>query len=319
MEQTLYDLWYHPKQVEIDFYTRFDDFALWEILLIAGGVFWTLMILQIILSVAKRRREKIWEPAANIAMYVFTLGIELTYYGLIVVAAFLLLEDVQLFTIPLTAATWVACLVLTDFNYYWYHRVQHRVRVLWGVHSVHHSSEEYDLTTGIRLFVFGDLILWVYFAPMVLIGFDAAQVLVCMLAIFGYAAWMHLGSFPKLGPLEGIISTPSNHRVHHGINRQYIDKNYGGILIIWDRLLGTYEPEEEKVRYGLTRQVKTSDPLKINFHEFINLYEDVSAADNWSDKINYLIKGPGWRPKRALLEDVHPQMPDDNGVIKPLK
>jgi sterol desaturase/sphingolipid hydroxylase (fatty acid hydroxylase superfamily) len=309
MEQTLYDLWKYPEQVKIDFYARFEEFTLqWDILLVAGSVFWTLMILQIILCVARRQREKVWEPAANIAMYIFTAGIELTYYGLIVVGAFLLLEDVQLFTIPITAATWVACLLLTDFNYYWYHRIQHRVRILWGVHSVHHSSEEYDLSTGVRLFVFGDLILWVYFAPMVLIGFDPAQVLTCMLAIFGYAAWMHLDSFPKLGPLEGILSTPSNHRVHHGVNRQYIDKNYGGILIIWDRILGTYEPEKEKVRYGLTQQVRTSDPLRISFHEFINIYKDVTAADNWSDKINYLIKGPGWRPSKEPAESAPSQL-----------
>ncbi len=301
MEQTLYDLWHYPEQVRIDFYARFDYFdAQWNVLITAGMFFWSLMALQLLLGLAKKWRSNAWEPVANIALYAFTAGIELTYYGLIVVAAFLLLEDIQLFTIPVTAATWVACYVLTDFNYYWYHRVQHRVRVLWGVHSVHHSSEEFDLTTGIRLFVFGDLILWVYFAPMILIGFDPAQVLTCMLSIFGYAAWMHFDKFPKLGPVEGILSTPSNHRVHHGTNRQYIDKNYGGILIIWDRLFGTYEPEGERVRYGLTRQIGTSDPVKITSHEFASLYQDIKAADNTADKWRHLFKGPGWKPKKPL-------------------
>jgi hypothetical protein len=117
-----------------------------------------------------------------------------------------------------------------------------------------------------------------------------------MIAVFTYMTWIHTERIGKLGWFDKIFSSPSNHRVHHGVNIQYHDKNYGGILIIWDKLFGSYEPEVEKVRYGITHQVKSSDPLKITMHEVIRLWRDLCAAKSWSDRVKHCLFHPGWQP-----------------------
>ncbi len=298
MRETLYRLWYYPQNVQNEFIDRLINLGLpLEMLNISGSLFTTVLIAEIVIVILLGWRKDLWEPGSNIFCYCFTLLLELTFYGLIVIGAFLLLEQMAIADIPVSPWSWAFCFLLTDFNYYWFHRVQHEVRALWAIHNVHHSSEEYDLNTGLRLFVFGDFLVWIYFAPMVLIGFDPAQVLLCMLTIFAYAAWMHLNFVGKLGFLENIFVTPSLHRVHHGTNPQYLDKNFGGILIIWDRLLGTHAVEHEKVRYGLTKPVGTSDPLQYNLREFIAIYNCMRAVDNWSERLKVLYKGPGWEPE----------------------
>lgn len=268
----------------------------------AGTLYVTLFLLELAWDVYKGNRKDIWEPLTNWSFYLATAFAETTIYGLIIGMAFMLISDFAITEIPINMSTWLICLVAADFTYYWMHRCEHKVRLFWTMHSVHHSSEEYDLSTALRLFWFLDFTLWIFFAPLLIIGFNSLQVLSCMLIVFTYMTWVHTEKIDKLGWFDRVFNSPSVHRVHHGANRQYIDKNYAGILVIWDRMFGSYEPEVEPVRYGLTKPVNSSNPIKVGLHEFISLANDLRDADNWGDRFRYLFKGPGWRPESKKLK-----------------
>ena len=159
-------------------------------------------------------------------------------------------------------------LIAADITYYWMHRLEHEVRTLWAYHSVHHSSAELNLTTGLRLTWIKGVIEWLFFVPMILIGFSAIQTPITLSIVVLYQTWIHTEKIGKLGWADQIFNTPSVHRVHHGSNKEYHDKNYGGILMLWNRILGTYKMETEKVIYGITTPVGSCNPVVINFHEF---------------------------------------------------
>jgi sterol desaturase/sphingolipid hydroxylase (fatty acid hydroxylase superfamily) len=139
--------------------------------------------------------------------------------------------------------------------------------------------------------------MWAFFVPLVLIGFDTAQILTCAVTIFTYMTWIHTQKIGKMDWLEKVMNTPSFHRVHHGRNAIYIDKNYAGMFTIWDRMFGTYQPETEPVDYGITKPINTSNPIKIGFIPFYRLFKDVIQARCWKDRFLYLVKGPGWNPE----------------------
>lgn len=263
---------------------------------IAGSLYMTLLFLELAWDIKKGNRNNIWEPLTNFSFYLVTAAAEKSLYGMIVGMAFIFLSDFAVSEIPINWGTWLICLVATDFTYYWMHRCEHKVRLFWTMHSVHHSSEEYDLTTAMRLFWFLDFTLWIFFAPLIILGFHGLQVLSCMVIVFTYMTWVHTDKIDKLGWFDRFFNSPSVHRVHHGANRQYIDKNYAGILVIWDRMFGSYEPEVEPVRFGLTKPVNSTSPIKVGLNEFVSLANDVRSADNWGDRFNYLFKGPGWSP-----------------------
>lgn len=263
----------------------------------AGSFYMVLLLIELVFDLIKGKRKDIWEPIANGSFSVITAVAEASVYGLVLGAFFVFLSDFALSTMPINWVTWAVCLIATDFSYYWMHRCEHKVRFFWVMHSVHHSSEEYDLSTAMRLFWFLDFSLWLFFAPLIIIGFSNLQVLSCMVIVFTYMTWVHTDKIDKLGWFDKVFNSPSVHRVHHGANRQYIDKNYAGILVIWDRIFGSYEPEVEPVRYGLTKPINTSNPFKVGLYEFISLAHDLRHAHNWSDRLCYLFKGPGWRPK----------------------
>lgn len=305
MQELLTDLWLYPDTVYADFLAYWDSLGyITDVLEITSWVFVVAAIGEMILNLHFGRRKDLWEPLGNFACHAMSKLAETTFYGMIVIGIFLIIEESIVIThLEVNPLTWVLCMLMTDFCYYWMHRVEHRVRVLWTMHSIHHSSEEFDLTTGQRLFFLGDIQLWVYFIPVLVVGFDAAQVLTCMIVIFVYNAWLHTEYVPKLGVLEYVFATPSIHRVHHGRNAQYIDKNFAGLLVVWDRMFGTYEEEKEPVRYGISTPVGSSNPIKITLHEFVRLGKDVSHAKNFSEKCAYLFRPPGWKPAKATLED----------------
>jgi sterol desaturase/sphingolipid hydroxylase (fatty acid hydroxylase superfamily) len=191
---------------------------------------------------------------------------------------------------------WVLLFFLDDLAYYWFHRVSHESRVFWASHVVHHSSQHYNLSTALRQ-------TWVpmtylpFWLPLPLLGFEPWMVLLAQSWSLIYQFGLHterIGKLPR--PLEAILNTPSHHRVHHGANEQYLDRNYGGILVIWDRLFGTFEPEGERVRYGLTKNLSTFNPVRVAFHEYAALGRDVRAARSWRARWNVLLRGPGYRP-----------------------
>lgn len=308
MEELLIDLWKYPDLVFADFLTYWDGLGyVTDLLEIISWVFAVTATGEMLLNYKLGRRRDMWEPLGNFACHMMSKLAETTFYGMIVIGIFLIVEKgLAIQHLEVNAYTWAACMLATDFCYYWMHRVEHRVRVLWTMHSIHHSSEEFDLSTGQRLFFLGDIQLWLYFLPLLVIGFDSAQVLTCMVVIFVYNAWLHTEYVPKLGILEYIIATPSIHRVHHGRNPQYIDKNFAGCFVIWDRLFGTYEEEVEPVRYGISTPVKSSNPIKFTLHEFVRLSKDLQGARSFSEKCGYLFRPPGWRPERDPVEGLYP-------------
>lgn len=198
------------------------------------------------------------------------------------------------FPIPTTLWSAIACVLLIDFIYYWDHRCAHRVRLYWAVaHSVHHSSRQYDQTTGLRVSaVDGFLSPWFY-TPALLIGFHPLLVVASFGLILAYQQWIHTETIGKLGWLDRIFNSPSNHRVHHGSQAQYLDKNYGAILIIWDRMFGTYEAEDEPVAYGLTEPLMTANPIMVHFSESVKLAKDLVAAPSWRVRLKMLMLPPG--------------------------
>ncbi len=187
-------------------------------------------------------------------------------------------------------------MVAWDFLYYWDHRWMHEVRLFWANHVSHHSSERYNLSTALRQPWSGFLTSWV-FLPMPLLGIPAHHVIKAGQINLLYQYWIHTEAIDRLPkPVEAVFNTPSHHRVHHGANPQYLDKNYGGILIVWDKLFGTFEPEVRRIKYGLTKNIHTFNPVRIGYHEFVDIAHDVRQARSWRDRFSYMFRGPGWQP-----------------------
>ncbi len=191
---------------------------------------------------------------------------------------------------------WPLAIVLSDFSYYCYHRAGHEIRLFWAIHNVHHSSEHYNFSTSIRLSWLEGFFRWPFWIPLPLLGFSPEASMIAYLAVRLYQVLLHTEAVQKLGFIEYILSTPSHHRVHHGRNPQYLDKNYGGVTIIWDRLFGTFEEEHEEVDYGLVKQLESNNLLWINFHEFLKLGQDLWQAEGFKNKLLYLFGKPGWAP-----------------------
>jgi sterol desaturase/sphingolipid hydroxylase (fatty acid hydroxylase superfamily) len=185
-----------------------------------------------------------------------------------------------------------------DFIYYWNHRFMHESRYMWAVHVVHHSSERYNLSTALRQPVFDVFGTFVPYSLMALFGIRPALILQSRGLNLLYQYWIHTDTIRRLGPVEEVFNTPSHHRVHHGSNQQYLDRNHGGILISWDRLFGTFEREGEPVVYGLTRNIDTFDPTRIAAHEHAEMLRDVSRSRTWRDRLSYVLRGPGWAYRR---------------------
>lgn len=200
--------------------------------------------------------------------------------------------------LPVDWGTAALALLLVDFLYYWDHRAAHRVRAYWAIgHSVHHSSWQYDQTTAFRIsFVDGFISPWFYL-PAVLLGFHPMLVVACLGLVLAYQQWLHTESVGRLGWLDAIFNTPSNHRAHHAVQPQYIDRNYGAVLIVWDRLFGTYVREDEAPVYGLTEQIGSAHPWRVHAAEALKLWRDLRRTPRWRDRWRMLWHPPGWVPR----------------------
>jgi sterol desaturase/sphingolipid hydroxylase (fatty acid hydroxylase superfamily) len=187
-----------------------------------------------------------------------------------------------------------------DFAYYWFHRLHHEVRVLWASHVPHHSSQRYNLSTALRQSWLTPLTGPVFWAPLLLVGFSPAMVLTAQAWSLLYQFALHTEAVGRLGPLEWVLNTPSHHRVHHGSDAGYLDKNYGGIFIVWDRLFGTFAAEAQRVTYGLTRNVGSFHPLRIAFHELAATATEVWGAGSWRRALHAVIGRPGSPPPGAV-------------------
>ncbi|XP_035020130.1 alkylglycerol monooxygenase [Hippoglossus stenolepis] len=212
-------------------------------------------------------------------------------------------ERFRLVELPWDSAwTWWFTFLGVDFCYYWVHRCAHEVAILWAAHQVHHSSEHYNLATALRQSLTQQLASWIFYMPMALAVPPSIFAVHIQLNLL-YQYWIHTELISDLGPLEWIFNTPKHHRVHHGRNLYCIDKNYGGILIVWDRLFGTFAPEEEKVVYGLVYPIKTFEIVYVQLHYYSYLWKKSKTYKTISDKLSTFIKGPSWKPGKSRLGD----------------
>lgn len=206
----------------------------------------------------------------------------------------------RLFTISLDHWwAWVLLFIGEEFCYYWYHRISHQVRWFWATHAVHHSANELNFASAYRLGWTGKLTgTPLFFVPLMLLGFDPLAVLAAVAINLLYQFWLHADWIPKLGPFEYLLNTPSHHRVHHASNLEYLDANYGGVLIIFDRLFGTFIEEHAAVpcRYGLVKPLHSNNPLLVATHEWLALWRDLTAARSMREAWMYLFSAPGWSP-----------------------
>jgi sterol desaturase/sphingolipid hydroxylase (fatty acid hydroxylase superfamily) len=190
-----------------------------------------------------------------------------------------------------------------DFIYYWNHRFMHESRYMWAVHEVHHSSEHYNLSTALRQPVADVLGTSLPYGVLCLIGIRSRLISMARGVNLLYQFWIHTETIGRTGPAEAVLNTPSHHRVHHGSNAQYIDRNHGSILIVWDRLFGTFEPEDARVVYGLTTNIDTFNVGRIVSHEYADMLRDVARSTTWRDRLSYVLKGPGWAMRRRAEMD----------------
>lgn len=209
-----------------------------------------------------------------------------------------LYEQFSVTRIENTAFTWIMAFIAYDFFYYWAHRMSHQVNLFWGGHSVHHQSEEYNLSVALRQSSTQTIWTFLFYTPMAIVGVDP----LVLLSVSGfnllYQFWIHTESINKLPRwFEAVFNTPSHHRVHHARNPKYIDKNHAGTFIIWDKLFGTFKAEEEKPTYGITKNLNSWNPVWANLAHYADMLQDVRRIPKWSDKLRYVIEKPGWLPE----------------------
>lgn len=240
------------------------------------------------------------DTAASLAMGLGNVVLAALAKGL-AVALFFGAYELRLFDIGTGFWAWVLLVPCEDLCYYAFHRAHHEVRFLWAAHVNHHSSERYNLSTALRQSWTTPFTGPIFWLPLALIGFHPLMILTAQAISLIYQFWIHTECIGRLGPLEWILNTPSHHRVHHGANVQYLDRNHAGIFIVWDRLFGTFEPEGERVRYGLTRNIETFDPLRIAFHEWTAMARDAWHASSWREALGYVLRPPGWSPDGRTL------------------
>ncbi len=201
-----------------------------------------------------------------------------------------------------------------DFIYYWNHRLMHESRHLWAIHVVHHSSERYNLSTALRQPVADTLGTSVPYGLLCLAGLSPELVATARGVNLLYQFWIHTETIGRLGPPEVVLNSPSHHRVHHGSNPPYLDRNHGSILIVWDRLFGTFEPEGEPVVYGLTKDIKTFNPGRIATHELAAMVHDVARSGGWIERLSHVVRGPGWGAPAAPVTETPSGPPGPEGT-----
>jgi sterol desaturase/sphingolipid hydroxylase (fatty acid hydroxylase superfamily) len=268
-----------------------------NILVSAVPAFIILIVVEVIYAI-KTQRElyEVKDAATSIS-----LGLGNLFIGIITKTAILLfftfIYEYRVFTIPYNVWwAWVICLFADDLSYYIFHRVSHNVRWFWASHVVHHSSERYNLAAALRQTWTGNLTgSFIFWSWMPLVGFHPAMIMLMQSVSLLYQFWIHTEAVYKCPRwFEFFFNTPSHHRVHHGSDIEYLDKNHAGILIIWDRMFGTFQPEKHTPKYGLTKNVNTFNPVKIAFFEWMNMARDLRKSNSFITGIKYIINPPGW-------------------------
>lgn len=240
------------------------------------------------------------DTLTNYITLAFFIGIGIAIAGAYVSIFYFVYEEFRFFTIETTPLMLVACIVAADFAYYWEHRFSHRVGMAWATHSVHHSSPHFNISVAYRFGPLDAVFPLPFHLPLALVGFNPIVIFFAEIVVQLYQTVLHtevVGKLPR--PIEAILNTPSHHRVHHGSNPQYLDKNYAGIFIIWDRLFGSFAREEEAVTYGLVKPLNSINPFVVFFHGIARLARKIGSTSRLAAKIGYLVRGPEWVPKRS--------------------
>lgn len=257
---------------------------------------------------------------SSLSMGIGNLIIGILTTKAIVFGSFVFIYQFRIATLGYAWWVWILAFFADDLSYYWFHRSAHHIRWFWASHVVHHSSQHYNLSTALRQTWTGNLtgsfVFWIW---MPFIGFDPVMIMIMQQVSLIYQFWIHTEAIDKLPrPVEFIFNTPSHHRVHHGSDLKYLDKNHAGILIIWDRLFGTFKAEEERPVYGLTKNIESHNPLVIAFKEWGDLFGKVSKSGSPVNSAKYLLRPPGWshdgttKTTRELKEEynrLHPDTP----------
>ncbi|WP_413810266.1 sterol desaturase family protein [Streptomyces sp. OE57] len=238
--------------------------------------------------------------AAKDAATSVTMGLGSLVFDLLwkipIVAIYAAIHELTPLRVPVTWWTLPLMLLAQDFFYYWSHRGHHVIRILWACHVVHHSSRKFNFTTALRQ-PWTTWTVWPFYVPMIALGVHPAAVAFCSSVNLVYQFWIHterIGALPR--PVEFVFNTPSHHRVHHASQGGYLDRNFGGILIVWDRLFGSFVPETERPVYGLTKNIDTYNPLRVATHEYAAIARDIAAARDWRERAGRVFRGPGWQP-----------------------
>merc|ERR1712062_467616 len=264
-----------------------------------------IVVEQIILKLQGKRGIRLNDGLMSIANGIIMLMKEILLKGVLMGAYFYVYQNHRIMDLAWDSlSTWLIAAVLTDLGYYWVHRAAHEINILWAAHQVHHSAEDYNLTTAFRQSMIMKFANWPWYLPMAFFV-PPSHIIIHVQFNLLYQFWIHTELVKDIGPLEYILNTPKHHRVHHGSNRYCLDKNYAGVLIIWDRLFGTFEweREDEPIVYGLVDQPQFFNPLKHQVFYYGKVLEKAQSMDNWTDKIWAVLKGPGWFPGTDRLGD----------------
>lgn len=241
-------------------------------------IFVMLILLELGVSIWRKQRNYDWRDfGGSMSQLAGNIVVQLTTRGAIL-ALYISLYNYRPFTVPTNIWGLLLLAVVLDFQFYWYHRASHRVRILWAIHVAHHSSENMNFGTALRQSWFGPLSKPLFYWPVPLLGFDPLAIMAVGGTLTIYGFWTHTEQIKSIGYLNRLFVSPAHHRVHHGSNPIYIDKNYANFLIIWDKIFGTFQDEVEPVRYGLTQNINSYNPLKIATHEFAAIAKEATSA-----------------------------------------
>jgi len=271
-----------------------------QIIVVATPVFFALIAFELAVGVARSRNGyRLGDALSSIGLGVMSRIVGL-FTALLTLGIYVWIHDrFAIAQLPTGSVwTWIAALFAYDFLYYWHHRAGHRVALLWAAHVVHHQSEDYNLSTALRQTSSGWLAGWMFYLPMALLGFPPLVFGVVALIDLLYQFWVHTEQVGRLGWFDRWFCAPSNHRVHHAVNDRYLDRNYGGVFIVWDRVFGTYADEDraEPCVYGTRAPLRSWNPVWANLQVYAELARDASRARRWSDKLRVWWMPPGWRP-----------------------
>lgn len=266
----------------------------------ASPVFIAIILVEIFVSNYRHKKVYSWrETITNFYLSFTNAGLDLLIRGFYLLVL-LFFYRLHFFTIENPLLYWCCLLILVDFQFYWLHRMEHYCRIFWAVHVTHHSSEHMNMTVAFRSSVLQPLYRFIFFIPITILGFQPLDILLLYSLTQFWSLFVHTELIGKLGWFEYLFVTPSHHRVHHASNAIYLDRNLGMVLIIWDRMFGTFQPELPKeeyqpIRYGLTKPLENKNAITIIFHEWINIWNDIRRKDiSLKNRIRYLFMPPGW-------------------------